>query len=248
MPPPPKAIIVGISGVSSSGKTTLARLLRDIIPNTCVLHEDDFYKPDADIPVKNGVADWDCLEAMNLPAFEAALSYIKDHGKSPPDLVSKEDQNLMEQCSVDDKTVDELKANAKRAAEARPNVPIFIIDGFLLFSQDMQAIRDLFDVKLLLRTDYTTAKTRREARKGYVTIEGFWEDPPGYVDDVVWPNYVKEHAFMFEDGNVEGELKNDVVRSLKIDAMPQDTQGDMTSCLMWAHGVLETAVSELGAR
>lgn len=39
-----KAVIVGISGASSSGKTTLARLLRDIFPNTFILHEDDFYK------------------------------------------------------------------------------------------------------------------------------------------------------------------------------------------------------------
>lgn len=41
-----KAIVVGISGASSSGKTTLARLLRDIFPNTFILHEDDFYKPE----------------------------------------------------------------------------------------------------------------------------------------------------------------------------------------------------------
>lgn len=39
-----KALVVGLSGASSSGKTTLARLLRDIFPNTFVLHEDDFYK------------------------------------------------------------------------------------------------------------------------------------------------------------------------------------------------------------
>lgn len=38
------ALVVGISGCSSSGKTTLARLLRDIFPNTFILHEDDFYK------------------------------------------------------------------------------------------------------------------------------------------------------------------------------------------------------------
>ena len=43
---PQKAVIVGVSGASSSGKTTLARLLRDIFPNTFVLHEDDFYKPE----------------------------------------------------------------------------------------------------------------------------------------------------------------------------------------------------------
>lgn len=39
-----KALIVALSGCSSSGKTTLARLLRDIVPNTFILHEDDFYK------------------------------------------------------------------------------------------------------------------------------------------------------------------------------------------------------------
>lgn len=41
-----KAVVVGVSGCSSSGKTTLARLLRDIFPNTFVLHEDDFYRPE----------------------------------------------------------------------------------------------------------------------------------------------------------------------------------------------------------
>jgi len=40
------ALVVGISGASSSGKTTLSRLLRDIFPNTFILHEDDFYKPE----------------------------------------------------------------------------------------------------------------------------------------------------------------------------------------------------------
>jgi nicotinamide/nicotinate riboside kinase len=43
-----KALVVGISGASSSGKTTLSRLLRDIFPNTFILHEDDFYKPEAE--------------------------------------------------------------------------------------------------------------------------------------------------------------------------------------------------------
>lgn len=41
-----RAIVVAISGCSSSGKTTLARLLRDIFPSTFILHEDDFYKTD----------------------------------------------------------------------------------------------------------------------------------------------------------------------------------------------------------
>ncbi|KAJ4200489.1 ribosylnicotinamide kinase [Fusarium falciforme] len=51
-----RALIVAISGCSSSGKTTLARLLRDIFPNTFILHEDDFYRPEAeyDNPIRQG--------------------------------------------------------------------------------------------------------------------------------------------------------------------------------------------------
>jgi chloramphenicol 3-O-phosphotransferase len=45
---PRKAVVVGISGCSSSGKTSISRLLRDIFPNTFVLHEDDFYLPETE--------------------------------------------------------------------------------------------------------------------------------------------------------------------------------------------------------
>lgn len=53
---PTPTLIVGISGPSSSGKTTLARLLQRIFCgvnldnkqqlNTFIIHEDDFYYPD----------------------------------------------------------------------------------------------------------------------------------------------------------------------------------------------------------
>jgi nicotinamide/nicotinate riboside kinase len=55
-----KNLIVGLSGPSSSGKTTLARLLRSIFNIAAsaqtnhnsitlfILHEDDFYKTDAE--------------------------------------------------------------------------------------------------------------------------------------------------------------------------------------------------------
>lgn len=41
-----RAVVFSLSGCSSSGKTTLARILRDVFPNTFILHEDDFYKTD----------------------------------------------------------------------------------------------------------------------------------------------------------------------------------------------------------
>ena len=238
------AFIVGISGVSSSGKTTLSRLLRDIFPNTFVLHEDDFYKTDEDIPkneAAGGVADWDCLEAINLPAFEEALHYIKKHGLLPHDLKSKEDQNSVGEVDLDHKVIEDLKWRASRwMFEDVP--PVAIVDGFLLYSEGMKDIRSLFDAKLFLKTDFKTAKARREARSGYVTLEGFWEDPPEYVDKVVWPNYVKDHAFLFENGDVEASMKQDQLDRLNIHAVPAGAQRNMTACVQWAFDVLEDAM------
>ncbi|KAL1305130.1 hypothetical protein AAFC00_002055 [Neodothiora populina] len=235
-----KAVLIGISGVSSSGKTTLARLLRDILPNTFILHEDDFYKTDTEIPVnKDGVQDWDCLESINLPDLEKALDYIKSHGRLPHWLDSKEDQNSVGDSGVSRELMAELSQQAKELFSTCQDLPIAIIDGFLLYSEDMKSIRDLFDVKLFLRTDYKTAKSRREARSGYVTLEGFWADPPGYVDSVVWPDYAKEHAFLFENGDVEGNLKDEVCQQLDIQAMPREAQGNMSVCVAWAFGILK---------
>lgn len=245
MPPTDsKALIVGISGVSSSGKTTLARLLRDIFPRAFILHEDDFYKTDAEIPKnKDGVADWDCLEAIDLPYLSQTLTYIRENGLSPPDFTSKEDQNSVGQVDVDRTLVEDLKWKASKWMFADAP-PICLLDGFLLYSESMKEIRDMFDLKLFLRTDFKTAKARREARSGYVTLEGFWEDPPNYVDNVVWPNYVKDHASLFKDGNVEGDYDQKALDSLRINAAPDAAQSSMTATLQWAYGVLDEALDQ----
>ncbi|CAN9175554.1 unnamed protein product [Alternaria alternata] len=244
----PSPLLIGISGPSSSGKTTLSRLLRDIFPPSklFILHLDDFYLTDAEIPVKNGVQDWDCIESLNLPALQQALQHIKEHGNSPDWLVSQEDQNSVGEHGVPEAEIQKLRQDVSTwLGSSTPGWEerrICIVDGFLLFSEDMKDIRSLFDVKLFLRTSYETAKRRREARSGYVTIEGFWTDPPGYVDDIVWPNYVKDHRFLFKGGDVDGELDESVCESVGICGMPREAEGDMTQCLRWAAGVLERVV------
>jgi nicotinamide/nicotinate riboside kinase len=246
MQPP---LLIGISGPSSSGKTTLSRLLRDIFPPSklFILHLDDFYLTDAQIPIRNGIQDWDCLESLDLTQLQQALQHIKDHGASPGWLESKEDQNSVGENGVPEKEVERLRERVRGWLDGRKEWEgrrICIVDGFLLFSEDMKDVRSFFDVKLFLRTSYETAKKRREARSGYVTLEGFWADPPGYVDKVVWPNYVQDHKFLFEDGNVENELDESVCQSVGINGMPRGAEEDMKKCLEWAVEVLEGAIIE----
>jgi nicotinamide/nicotinate riboside kinase len=63
---------------------------------------------------------------------------------------------------------------------------VAIIDG-LLFAESVADVRSLSDLRLFLRTNYRTVKIRRDARQGYIGIEGLRENPPEYVDKVVWP-------------------------------------------------------------
>lgn len=109
----------------------------------------------------------------------------------------------------------------------------------------MAAIQPSLDIKFFLRASYAKAKARREARDGYVTLEGFWADPPGYVDKIVWPNYVEEHAWLFEEGDVEGRFKENVLDKEGIRAMKDDVDGDMAKLLEWT---VDEILKDLKAR
>ncbi|KAF1942031.1 P-loop containing nucleoside triphosphate hydrolase protein [Clathrospora elynae] len=245
MPQQQPPLLIGISGPSSSGKTTLSRLLRTLFPpshNLFILHLDDFYLTDAAIPLKNGFQDWDCLESLDLPGLASALAFIRKEGKTPDWLTSKEDQNSVGDHGVPESVLSGLRSRLCSALARCEGRSICVVDGFLLFSEDMEHIRRLFDVRLFLRVGYQTAKRRRERRSGYVTLEGFWEDPPGYVDRIVWPNYVADHAFLFKEGDVEGEMDEGVCERVGVKAMPREAEGDMGVCLEWAVGVLEAVI------
>ncbi|TPR03881.1 9, 12-octadecadienoate 8-hydroperoxide 8R-isomerase [Aspergillus niger] len=134
MPPPPerqKTTIVAISGPSSSGKTTLARLLQRIFSKltpqatntttntnlrTFIVHEDDFYHPDDKIPLiphprdpTTQIQNWDTLSALDIPFLSASLSYIHAHGHLPPRLRSKEDLNDVAESGVSEEVVSRMR-------------------------------------------------------------------------------------------------------------------------------------------
>ncbi len=196
------------------------------------------------LPLKNGLRDWDCIEALDIPALLRTLDYIHSNGFLPPSLNSKEDQNSIGDSGVPSSLVEELR---NKVLLQRPttteggrhlgNPPIAIVDGFLLYGNNMKEVREKLDVRLLLRVGYERAKSRREDRCGYVTLEGFWEDPPGYVDRIVWPNYVQDHSFLFESGDVEGEPDRKVLEGLDIQAQPRMDM-DMADNLRWAVDVI----------
>ena len=245
------AFLLGLSGPSCSGKTTLARILRDTLsPHAFILHEDDFYVTDALIPIKTvsdgrRLQDWDCLEAIDQAGLREMLDYVKERGKVSEGFESKEDRNAVGNVRVNAEVVESWRRRFWSLLNSgmQGDVRMFIIDGFLLFSQEMKEVRDLFDLRLLLRADYEMVKSRRVARSGYATLEGVWEDPSGYVDEIVWPGYVRDHRFLFSDGNVEEEPDQPTIARLGIDVAPKEAGHDMTKALEWA---AETIMKALG--
>lgn len=231
--------ILGLSGPSSSGKTTLARLLRSIFPHTLILHEDDFYRPEEQLPFRNGLRDWDCAAALDIPSMVKALKYIREKGQLPDWLDSKEDRNEVGEHGVSEESISQLKGKVELWVKGPGRAVIgeeqklVVLDGFLLFGETMQEVRECIDIRIMLRAKFAQAKERREKRSGYVTLEGFWEDPPGYVEKVVWPGYVEEHAFMFEEGDVDGKVDREVVKRLGVQVCPGKGELDMTRMLEW---------------
>lgn len=161
---------------------------------------------------------------------------------------------------------------AKVKAKAR-EIKICILDGFLLYpppqpdpststagaagsttsttpptrSEQLAHLstlaHTLLSPRLFLASTRAQTLTRRLARSGYVTLEGFWTDPPGYVEDVVWPNYARDHAWMYRGGDVDaGVFDEERCRDEHVLVCPGQGAWEMERCLEWGVERLKGAV------
>ncbi|KAL8634444.1 MAG: hypothetical protein Q9228_007961, partial [Teloschistes exilis] len=127
----------------------------------------------------------------------------------------------------------EVAQAAISSAPAKEPRRILLLDGFLLFTPSAPStFRSLLDLKILLRAPYVEAKQRREVRSGYDTMEGWWQDPPGYFDKVVWPNYVAENGGFFVRGDVDGEVDGEVCKREKV-KVKRGNHGGLGEVLKW---------------
>ena len=113
---------------------------------------------------------------------------------------------------VSEEVIERLRTQVEAWPEILTKRKFIIVDGFLLFGESVRhTSSSIFDFRVLLQARYEDAKRRRESRNGYVTLEGFWQDPPGYFDKIVWPNFVEEHGWMFRGKDVEGDVERSAI-------------------------------------
>lgn len=217
-----RVILVGIGGATSSGKTTLAKHLRQILPGSFIVHQDDFAPPQKLIPIHPlyGVQDWDAAEgAIDWPRLVQALREVKETGRLPPEHTSHDHMNEQKNVPVESETIGRWSEAFKRIEDERAKqgerLVWVMVDGFLLYwnSDIVQSL----DVRIFLRVPHDVLKQRRHERHGYHTAEGaFWRDPPQYWEQIVWPAYVDAHKAMLEGGDVEKGQSNGKVEDLQI--------------------------------
>jgi nicotinamide/nicotinate riboside kinase len=81
--------------------------------------------------------------------------------------------------------------------DALKDIIFVIVEGFLIFCD--QEVCDNLDNKFFVKASKKILKSRRESRKGYVTLQGYWVDPPNYFDRIVWPQYILWNDHLLHD-------------------------------------------------
>ncbi|KIO04520.1 hypothetical protein M404DRAFT_1000648 [Pisolithus tinctorius Marx 270] len=223
-----KVILIGVGGATCSGKTTLAKHLRTILPNSVIVHQDDFAPPQELIPIHPvyNVQDWDSPEnAIDWRRFSQFLEKVKQDGKMPLDHISHDPLNEQREFPIDPECYAKWRSHfeeVERRGREDHGIEITwaLVDGFLLYWD--QESMDQLDIRIFLRVQHDTLKERRRERDYYIAAQpnsdgSIWRDPPLYWEHIVWPGYVAAHKDMFENGDVEsGRPTGDKMRGMLV--------------------------------
>jgi len=209
-----RVILVGIGGATCSGKTTLAKHLRNIIPDSFIIHQDDFAPPEETLPIHPTLGqDWDSAPtAIDWPRLREFLRTVKRTARLPDEHISHDHLNEQKPVELGDSLAARCKEEITRVqkeVEAASGVRVVwgVVDGFLLY-WDPEVV-DTLDARIFIRAPYDIIKERRAERSVYYTAEQmnsegtFWKDPPEYFEKLVYPAYVDAHRSMFTDGDIE---------------------------------------------
>lgn len=139
------ALLIGIAGGTASGKTTLAKILKNYFQDQVSILKHDYYYYDRS-------------------HFEAADNKINfDHPDSFETELLVQDLQKLKKGKAINRPVYSYKTN-ERLSETKPvkPAPIIIVEGILIFHY--QALKELFDLKIYVDTDADIRLLRRISR------------------------------------------------------------------------------------
>ena len=137
-------MIIGVAGMSASGKTTFCTELIRHLPGAQLIHFDDYWHLDR-IPTHNGIKNWELPQNLNFERIIEVLTLLQQHESAKGLRIVRE----------------EGKKSRQEDIEIIPS-PFIIVEGFLLFYDSR--VCDLLDMKIYLDIDEETSVTRRLTR------------------------------------------------------------------------------------
>ncbi|KAI8082177.1 P-loop containing nucleoside triphosphate hydrolase protein [Thamnidium elegans] len=200
----PKVVTIGISGPSCSGKTTLALLLKKLLNKVIVINQDEFFKQDDQIPVdeSTGLANWDSPSAVDFQGLNCAIDSAR---KDPFKLLSQKKKVLQNNHDGSDNLNRVDFKHIWKQLESLEDIIFVIVEGFLLFC-DADVCANL-DNKFFVTASREVLKERRESRPGYQTLQGYWVDPPGYFDQIVYPQYLLWNGHLLDPNTRDPSIR-----------------------------------------
>lgn len=141
-----KTVLIGISGGSASGKTTIAHRIKEMFDNKVViLREDDYYKDRSDITYEE----------------RAKINY--DHPFAfDHDLLKRDLNDLLNGNTIEKPTYDFTVHNRSKITEKIEPCNVIIVEG--LFVLEEESIRNLLDIKIFVDTPADIRFIRRLVR------------------------------------------------------------------------------------
>jgi len=161
---PTKHLIVGITGVSCGGKTTMAKaFLKWLGTYGQTICQDDYYYPAETLPINpiTNFLEFDEPESVNME------NIVRDIKKWKAEKEAEEEKMRSEEGRSDD--------------EVPPSV--MVVEGTMIFT--CPEILELCDLRYMIHVDFATAKYRRSLRNYPIP------DPPEIVAKNIWPKYIK---------------------------------------------------------
>ncbi|KAM3957216.1 nicotinamide riboside kinase 1 [Aphomia sociella] len=170
-------IVIGISGVTCGGKTTLSNRLKAVLTPVYVFHQDKyFYSDDSPNHVKcEGLEhnNYDILSALDMEGMYN-------------DVVQTLSGKDASHSSDTERKSGKLEAIGKK---------FLIVEGFTVMNY--KPISELCNLRYYMVLEYGECVSRRTLR--------LYEPPdvPGYFDSCVWPEHLRYRAQIEQDVNVK---------------------------------------------
>lgn len=165
-------ILVGLSGLSGAGKTSLAEHLESQ-GGVKRFRFDAFYKDEDECPKIGNRPHWDLPESLHLDQAYEALCELKKGNEIWLPLYSR-------------------KENRRVGKTIYQPFPIIFAEGLMLFSDEQ--IRDLFDLRLWLEVSEEEALRRRLLRQPDYDVEYHWRVAAPSARKFSVPHRANAHA------------------------------------------------------